>query len=123
MASCKISSRDLKLPEFIKQAQVLILQYGELPRNSKPHDMLRHALRSMNAEVFPHDSIAGLSIDFAERTGAPNGYDVKLDITGTRGMLKVEITYTIPGERLELYGRQYDLEQELFNVRSALNEV
>lgn len=118
-----ITSRSLEIPAFIKDAQVLILQYGELPRNTKSHDMLRHAMRSMNVEIYPHDTIAGITVDFTERTGVPNGYDVKLATAGTRGILKIETTYTVPGERLELYGRQYDLEQELFNVRAALNEV
>jgi hypothetical protein len=118
-----IASRSLEIPAFVKDAQVLILQYGELPRNTKSHDMLRHAMRSMNVEIYPHDTITGITIDFTERTGVPNGYDVKLATSGTRGVLKIETTYTVPGERLELYGRQYDLEQELFNVRAALNEV
>ena len=80
-------------------------------------------MRSMNAEIYPHDIITGITVDFTERTSVPNGYDVKLNMLGARGILKIETTYTVPGERLELYGRQYDLEQELFTVRSALNEV
>lgn len=118
-----ITSRALELPEFMKQAQVLILQYGELPKTNEPYEILRYAMRGLGIEFYPHDRITSLSIDFTERKDAPNGYDIDLGVHSDRGVLKIKTVYTMPGERLELYGRQYKLEQELFAVRYALNDA
>lgn len=123
MAASKISSRSIELPEFIKQAQVLVRQYGELPKTNEPYEILKQAMRSFGIEFFVHDRITSLTVDFTERRDVPSGYDIKIGVQSARGALKIETVYTMPGERLALYGQQYKLEQELFAVRYALNEV
>lgn len=117
-----ITSRALELPEFMKQAQVLILQYGELPKTNEPYEILRYAMRGLGIEFFVNHRITSLTVDFTERVGVPSGYDIKLGVQVERAALKIETVYTLPGERLELYGRQYKLEQELAEVRAALGE-
>jgi hypothetical protein len=117
-----ITSRALELPELIEHAQMLILQYGELPKTNEPYEILRQSLRAMGADLYPHDRITSIAVDFSERKDVPSGYDVKISVQSNRGVLKIETVYTMSGERLELYERQYKLEQELANVRAALGE-
>lgn len=117
-----ITSRALELPELIEHAQMLILQYGELPKTNEPYEILRQALRAMGADLYPHDIITSIAVDFSERKDVPSGYGVKISVQSNRGVLKIETVYTMSGERLELYERQYKLEQELANVRAALGE-